>query len=129
MPASLNFACHASALAFRLDGDSPSFADEVAMKFAALLLAVVAMPAVAQVPVPAPTATSAAKFTLDTPVETIAADPAGKAVLNADIPGLLTHPMYDSFKGMGLLTLQGMAEGKLTDKMLAKTKADLAAIK
>jgi hypothetical protein len=99
------------------------------MKFAALVLAVLAMPAAAQVPAPAPAATPAARFTLDTPVETIAADPAGKAVLDADIPGLLTHPMYDSFKGMGLLTLQGMAEGKLTDAMLAKTKADLAAIK
>jgi hypothetical protein len=99
------------------------------MKFAAFVLAVLATPAAAQVPAPTPAATPAARFTLDTPVETIAADPAGKAVLDADIPGLLTHPMYDSFKGMGLLTLQGVAEGKLTDAMLAKTKADLAAIK
>jgi len=102
------------------------------MKFAALLLAAVATPALAQTPATAPTAPAAApaaKFTLDTPVETIAADPAGKAVLNADIPGLLVHPMYESFKGMGLLDLQGMSEGKLTDAMLAKTKADLAAIK
>ena len=102
------------------------------MKFAALLLAAVATPALAQTPATAPAApasASAAKFTLDTPVETIAADPAGKAVLNADIPGLLVHPMYESFKSMGLLDLQGMSEGKLTDAMLAKTKTDLAAIK
>ncbi|SDA29523.1 hypothetical protein [Sphingomonas sp. NFR15] len=98
------------------------------MKFAALLLAVVAVPASAQAPAPVPAA-PATKFTLDTPVETIAADPAGKAVLNADIPGLLVHPMYESFKSMGLLELQGMSEGKLTDAMLAKTKTDLAAIK
>ena len=102
------------------------------MKFAALLLATIAAPVLAQAPatVPAaPAAIPAAKFTLDTPVETIAADPAGKAVLNADIPGLLVHPMYESFKSMGLLDLQGMSQGKLTDAMLAKAKADLAAIK
>jgi len=99
------------------------------MKFAALLLAAVAAPALAQTAPAAPAAMPAAKFTLNTPVETIAADPAGKAVLNADIPGLLVHPMYESFKSMGLLELQGMSEGKLTDAMLAKTKTDLAAIK
>jgi len=102
------------------------------MKFAAVLLAAVTAPGLAQTPATAPAApvaAPAAKFTLDTPIETIAADPAGKAVLNADIPGLLVHPMYESFKSMGLLDLQGMSEGKLTDAMLAKTKADLAAIK
>jgi hypothetical protein len=102
------------------------------MKFAALALAVLATPVFAQAspPVPAaPRATPMAKFTLATPIETIAADPAGKAVLDADIPGLLAHPMYDSFKGMGLVTLQGLSQGKLTDAMLAKTKVDLAAIK
>jgi len=102
------------------------------MKLAALLLAAIATTASAQSPAPAPAAPAtapAAKFTLDTPVEKIAADPAGKAVLNADIPGLLVHPMYEDFKGMGLLELQGMSEGKLTDAMLAKAKVDLAAIK
>lgn len=106
------------------------------MKLAVLLFAAIAMPALAQTPasdaVQAPVASPVAqtsKFTLDTPIETIAADPAGKAVLNADIPGLLVHPMYESFKSMGLLDLQGIAEGKLTDAMLAKAKADLTAIK
>ena len=102
------------------------------MKFAAVLLAIIAAPVLAETPAPvpaAPAAVPAAKFTLDTPVETIAADPAGKAVLNSDIPGLLVHPMYESFKSMGLLDLQGMSAGKLTDAMLAKTKTDLAAIK
>ncbi|CAN5395297.1 hypothetical protein BH10PSE15_BH10PSE15_16570 [soil metagenome] len=101
------------------------------MKLFACMLVVVATPASAQTAAPAVGAAIAptTKFTLDTPIETIAADPAGKAVLNADIPGLLVHPMYESFKSMGLAELQGMSEGKLTDAMMAKSKTDLAAIK
>jgi hypothetical protein len=107
------------------------------MKFVALLLAIVATPALAQTAAPAPAAVAptpapaaaATRLSLQTPIETIAADPAGKAVLAADIPGLLTHPMYDSFKSMNLADLQGMSEGKLTDAMLAKTNVDFAAIK
>jgi hypothetical protein len=107
----------------------PSFADEVFMKFTALAFVVLATPVFAQTPAAVPVATPPAKFTLDTPIETIAANPAGKAVLDADIPGLLAHPMYDSFKRMGLATLQGLSQGKLTDAMLTKTRVDLAAIK
>lgn len=107
---------------------------------AAMMLA--ATPAVAQTsPAPAPTpapapaatpdaaATPAAKLTVDTPVETIAADPAGKAVLEKDIPGITSHPMYDSFKSMSLKALQPMSSGALTDEMLNKVAADLAALK
>lgn len=111
------------------------------MKSVALAFALFATPALAQAPgdlpvapgsvTPVPVVPTAPtpKFTLATPIEAIAADPAGKVVLNADIPGLLTHPMYNSFKGMGLLDLQGLAGGKLTDAMLAKAKVDLAGIK
>ena len=80
--------------------------------FSAALLAMTAAPAFAQstttatapsaAPAPAADASAAAKFTLDTPIEAIAADPAGKAVLDADFPGMLTHPAYDQFKGMSL---------------------------
>jgi hypothetical protein len=71
----------------------------------------------------------AAKFNLDTPIETIAADEQGKAVLTADLPELLPHPMYDQFKGMSLRQLQPMSQGALTDELLKKVEADLAAIK
>lgn len=74
-------------------------------------------------------AAAAAKFNLDTPIETIAADEAGKAVLDANMPGLLTHPSYEYFKGMSLRQLQPMSEGKITDEGLAQTEAALAAIK
>ncbi|MEP7006840.1 MAG: hypothetical protein ABI810_12725 [Sphingomonas bacterium] len=111
------------------------------MKFVAIsiALAMSAAPAFAQTapapataPVPAATpdaAAAAAKFTLDTPIEAIAADPAGKAVLDADFPGMLTHPAYDQFKGMSLAAVQPMSQGAITDEQLAKAKVDLAAVK
>ena len=71
----------------------------------------------------------AAKFTIDTPIETIAADPAGKAVLDKDLPGVTTHEAYDSFKSMSLKAVQPMSNGAISDAALAKVAADLAAIK
>ena len=78
---------------------------------------------------PAATTSAAARLTLDTPVETIVADPAGKAVLDANIPGLITHEQYEGFKRMGLRQLASYAPDKLTPEVLAKTEAELAAIK
>ena len=69
------------------------------------------------------------KFTLDTPIETIAADPAGKAVLDTDLANITSHPMYDQFKQMSLAQVQPMSQGQLTDAALAKVKTDLAALK
>ena len=105
---------------------------------AAVSLAAVAAPALAQdhaghtMPAAAPataTAGTAAKFTLDTPLETIVADPKGKAVIDADLPGVTSHEMYEMFKGMTLNQLAPMSEGKITPEALQKTAADLAAIK
>lgn len=100
----------------------------------AAALAVVAMPAVAQktapAPAPAPAATTVAKFTLDTPIETLEADPAAKAVLTANLGGDLTqHPMYENFKGMTLNQLAPMSGGKITDDVLKKVGTELAAVK
>ena len=78
---------------------------------------------------PATTTEGTAKFTLDTPIETIAADPAAKAVLDTDLQNITSHPMYDQFKGMSLNQVQPMSQGALSDAALAKVKADLAAIK
>ena len=75
------------------------------------------------------TTTSGAKFTTDTPIETIAADPAGKAVLDKDFPGLTSHPAYDQFKGMSLKAVQPMSQGAISDEAIAKATTDLAAVK
>ena len=97
----------------------------------ALALACLAVPAYAQTtatPAPA-TPAAAAKFTLDTPIATIAADAKGKTVLDTDLPGTTTHPMYESFKSMSLRQVQAFAPDKLTDTLLKKVETDLAAIK
>lgn len=75
------------------------------------------------------TTMTAGKYTLDTPIETIAADPAGKAVLDKDLPGLTSHEAYDSFKSMSLKAVQPMSNGALSDAAMAKAAADLAMIK
>jgi len=101
----------------------------------AALTALIATPLAAQTPgvpaaQPAPASpASTAKFNLDTPIETIVADPAGKAVIDADIPPLTTHPAYDQFKTMSLRALQPLSNGALTDEQLKKVETDLAAIK
>ncbi|QNQ08060.1 hypothetical protein [Sphingomonas alpina] len=103
---------------------------------AVLALAAAAPVAAQTAPAAAPTtpaapaaAAAATKFNLDTPIETIAADPAGKAVLDTDLPGVTTHAMYDSFKGMSLNQLQPMSGGAIPPEALVKVGADLAAIK
>ncbi|WBY07198.1 hypothetical protein PIB19_17595 [Sphingomonas sp. 7/4-4] len=102
---------------------------------AAAALAFLAPGAFAQTapaPAVAPAATApaaAAKFSLDTPIEALVADAKAKAVLDADLPGVTTHPSYDMFKGMSLRAVQPMSDGKLTDEMLKKVETDLAAIK
>lgn len=102
------------------------------MKFivpAAAALALLAPAAFAQT-APAPAAAAAAaKFNLDTPIEALVADARAKAVLDADLPGVTTHPSYDMFKGMSLRAVQPMSNGKLTDEALKKVETDLAAIK
>ena len=89
--------------------------------------------AAAQASAPAPAAPTtvapAAHLSLDTPVQLIAADARGKAVLDADLPQLTAHPMYDSFKALTLRQLQGYAPDQLSDAVLAKVGADLAKVK
>lgn len=78
---------------------------------------------------PAAAAPAAAKFNLDTPIETLAADPKAKAVLDADLPNLVSHPSYEDFKMLSLRAVQPFSQGKLTDELLKKVETDLAAIK
>ena len=109
------------------------------MILAALLATIAAASQAAPAnPAPAKPATSAAapatpaartSFSLDTPIETLVADPAAKAVLDAELPGIAAHPMYEQFKTMSLTQLAPVSGGKLSDEALAKTKARLAAIK
>lgn len=100
---------------------------------AAVLALSLAAPAVAQTSAPAAaepaTPAVATKFSLDTPIETIVADPKGKAVIDADIPPLTSHPAFDQFKSMSLRALQPLSGGAISDDLLKKVETDLASIK
>lgn len=85
-------------------------------------------PAFAQDTTPAPTV-AASMFTIDTPIETIAADAKAKAALDAAFPGMTAHPMYEQFKTMSVKQLQPMASDQITDAGIAKLTAELAALK
>ncbi|WP_254603013.1 hypothetical protein [Sphingomonas bacterium] len=69
-----------------------------------------------------------AVFTLDTPIGQIIADPKAKLVLDTDLPGLSTDTNLAKFQSMSLRQFQPMTGGQMTDALLAKTGADLAAI-
>ena len=96
---------------------------------AALLVATPVLAADPVAPAAAPSAAVAAKPSIDMTIEALMADPKAKAVIDADVPGMSTHPMYDSFKGMTLSQLAPMSQGKITDDLLKKVAANLAAIK
>ena len=95
----------------------------------AAVLAVLPVAALAQsaaAPAEPPAAPAAAAVSLDTPIEQLLANEKTKAMLDARIPGLTSHPMLDQFKAMSLKQLQPMAGGQLTDAMLEAVAADLA---
>jgi hypothetical protein len=85
-------------------------------------LAQAAPPPVSPEPPPSPA------LSIDTPLEVVVATPKAKAVLDADIPGLTVHPMYDKFKGDSLRVLAPKFGGAISEKDLAKVQADLAAL-
>ena len=78
---------------------------------------------------PAPAAAAVAAFSIDSPIEQLVANPATKTVLEADFPGITTHPAYEQFKAMSLKQLAPYSNGIITDEKLGKASADLAAIK
>jgi len=103
------------------------------MKYAiacSALLASFTAPVAAQTAqAPAPAAAAVGAFSVDSPIEQLVANPAAKAVLEADFPGVTTHPSYEQFKAMSLKQLAPYSNGIITDEKLAKASADLAAVK
>ena len=102
----------------------------------AALAAMTAAPALAQTPAPAPAPAAAAAAPAagalsveTTPIETLVANPAAKAVLDKDLPGLTTHEAYEQFKGMTLTQVAPMSQGAITDAALKTVQADLDQIK
>jgi hypothetical protein len=71
---------------------------------------------------------AAISYNQDTPLEVLAADPAAAAILNKDLPGLLTDAQYPVFKRMSLKTIQQASGGDLSATDVDKTVADLQAL-
>ena len=96
-----------------------------------LALAAAAVPATAFAQTETPPSAPAGAFTIDTPIETLMADERAKAVVIQNFGGtdLTAHPAYDQFKSLSLKALAPFSQGLITEEMLTKIAADLAAIK
>jgi len=92
-------------------------------RYAAMAFSLASVTGCAQVPAPQPPA-----FTLDTPVDRIAADARGKAVLERDLPGLMASRSYALFDDMSLSQIATVSGGRLTAEKLDKVQADLSQI-
>lgn len=79
---------------------------------------------------PAPVLSSpvAEHFSLQTPIDQIAADPRGKAVLERDLPGMMASPHYQMFNSMSLSDLAPLSGGRLIPEKLKKVQDDLLAL-
>ena|SRR5579859_7366570 len=64
-------------------------------------------------------------FTLDTPIEQLAAAKETASVLRKDIPGLLEDKHYPMFKSMSLRVIAALSNGEISSQKLAQTEADL----
>jgi hypothetical protein len=87
-------------------------------------------PAAAKTPAAAqtPAAAAPAKPSVDgTTVGDLMANPATMAVLQKDVPAVLSDPRIEQAKGMTLKEIEPYSEGKLDDAKLAAIQKDLDA--
>ena len=94
--------------------------------FAIIAALTLATPGIAQT---APSVEPTATRLIDSSIESLVANPATKAVVDANFPGIEAHPAYEQFKGMSLVQVQPFSNGVITDEAIAKANAELAAIK
>jgi hypothetical protein len=66
------------------------------------------------------------QFSLDTPVDRIAANERGKAILERDLPGLMSNKSYVLFDDMSLSQIATVSGGRLTEAKLDAVQADLS---
>ena len=74
------------------------------------------------------TAAPAPAMSLDTPIEQIAANEQGRAILDKHLPGLTSHAMWEAFKAMSLNQLAPVVGGAIPASQLELVAADLAAL-
>lgn len=61
-------------------------------------------------------------FSLKTPIEKIIANPAGRALIDAEMPGFFAHPMYEQFKLKSIDELTVMLGGAEPERLAALDK-------
>ena len=92
--------------------------------------ATAAAPALAAPPKPAPAQRPApARFTIDTPIEDLMADPRSRVIMDKHFPNLRQNSHYFMIEGMSVRQLAPNSNGKLTPEVLAKIDAELRAIR
>lgn len=65
-------------------------------------------------------------FTVQSPIDQIAADKAGKSVLERDVPGVMHDRRYVLYSCMSLAQVASLSGGQLTKAKLDKVNQDLA---
>ena len=92
------------------------------------LISLVALAGCAAIPPEQPRVVDPTHFTLDTPIEQLAAYSTTASVLRRDIPGLLEDKHYPMFKSMSLRVVAALSNGELSSERLARTEADLRTV-
>jgi hypothetical protein len=64
---------------------------------------------------------------VDWPIVDLVADPALKAVVDKDIPGLETNQYYEQIKGMSIRGISKFPQANIDDAKLVTIQADLVA--
>lgn len=72
--------------------------------------------------------TTIQNYSLDTPIEILAANPAAAAILNANIPGLLEDDSYFLFKDMSLENVASLSHGQITSDTLQTIATQLKSV-
>ena len=67
-------------------------------------------------------------LTVQTPIDQVAADKNGRAVLERDVPGVMSNPHYVLYSCMSLAQVASLSGGRLTKAKLDEVNKDLAAI-
>ena len=75
-----------------------------------------------------PVTGASVSYTLDTPIHDLIANPATRAVLDRNMPGLSTDENLPKFDRLGLRAFQPLTGGQLTGPMLVQMAKDLAKI-
>jgi hypothetical protein len=71
---------------------------------------------------------SLAGFSLDTPIERLAANPQAAAIVDKYMPSLLENPRYPLFKSLSLKTVAAMSGGRISAESLNQVDAQLKAM-